>query len=168
MVHTDNEEKTRNTSGRNNGKTTRRRAREATLQILYQLDLIADESWEWPKEHADAFWQRFQNDNPELKPNTLSNIRKFAETIIQNTISERPGIDQYIRNSGTKWELGQMAIIDRNILRLAVCEIAYNPEVPNGVVINEAVELAKTFGNQNSPRFVNGVLDAVARTQQQN
>lgn len=89
----------------------------------------------------------------------------FARTLVQDTVKNRPVIDKLIEKCAPEWPLDQVTVVDRNILRLGICELMYGnyDEVPPKVAINEAIELAKTFGGDSSARFVNGVLGTIYR-----
>jgi N utilization substance protein B len=129
----------------------RRRAREVALQFLYQLDLKGEDD---PVPHAEEFWTRY----------ALSGWAKaLAETLVRGTKANQAKIDQVIEQYTENWDLERMAVVDRNILRVAVYELLWTAEVPGKVVINEAIEIAKKFGTAESSRFINGVLDRVHR-----
>lgn len=132
---------------------TRHRAREAALQILYQ--------WEVGRvtagEAAAAHWTIEQDDARLLSPAS----RRFAERLALGTIAHVVDIDPVISQHAQHWRIERMAIIDRLILRLAVFELTRARETPPRVVIDEAIELARTFGEGESARFINGVLDGV-------
>ncbi len=127
----------------------RRRARAITLQALYEIDSVGHDV-EGTLNHLLA--------NVELLEESDDFVRGLANGVIQN----REEIDQNIRNFAPAWPVEQLPLIDRNILRLAIFEILLDNKVPVKVAINEAVELAKTFGSDNSARFVNGVLGSVS------
>jgi len=127
----------------------RRKAREIALQFLYQLDLVGDDD---PSPHAPDFWVRHPVDAPG---------REFAEDLVHGTKSNQREIDRIIGQCVEHWELDRMAVVDRNILRLAVYELGWSAEIPPKVIINEAIEMAKKFGSKDSSRFINGVLDRI-------
>jgi N utilization substance protein B len=127
----------------------RRRARAVALQVLYEVDSVGHD----PKETL----ARFLADG-ELPEEGVTFVRQLVMGVIEN----RQKIDRHIKNFAPAWPIKQLAIIDRNILRLAICEILIDNRVPVKVAINEAVELAKTFGSDNSARFINGVLGSVS------
>jgi N utilization substance protein B len=129
--------------------TKRRKAREVALQFLYQLDLQGESD---PGPHAPEFWARHPLDE---------DLRAFAEEIVRGTKSAQTKIDDIIVRSTEHWDLDRMAVVDRNILRLAVYELLFEPDVPAKVAINEAIEIAKKFGTADSSRFINGVLDRI-------
>ena len=128
----------------------RTKAREYALQALYQADI----------RHADAesvlkdFW-REQNEVPE--------VTVFANQLVIGTLQNLADIDETIRRHADNWDLKRMAVVDRNILRLGVFELMCQQDVPPSVCINEAIELAKRFGDSESAKFINGILDAVHR-----
>ncbi len=124
----------------------RRKARELALQRLYQVDVNGPQVLE-----AGA------SDGPAVDAET----REYAEMLVQGTIANQPKIDGIIVQYTEHWDLERMAVVDRNILRLAVYELCFETDVPPKVVINEAIEIAKKFGTRESGRFINGVLDRV-------
>jgi N utilization substance protein B len=129
----------------------RRKAREVALQFLYQLDLHAATD---PMPHETEFWQRHPVD-----PDT----RAFAEALVRGSKQHQATIDQLLAQYAEHWDLERMAVVDRNILRMAVYELLWQPEVPPKAAINEAIEIAKKFGTTESSRFINGVLDRILR-----
>src|SRR5512139_3145589 len=129
----------------------RRKAREYALQILFQLDIR--------KEKPTAtlfkrFWAEYDPDDE---------VRSFTEEIVKGTVKHLRAINAKILASAKNWSLDRMATVDRNVLRLAAYEILYRIDIPLSVTINEAIELAKKFGTDESGAFVNGILDSVAR-----
>ena len=128
---------------------SRRRAREAAVQILYEMDLSGMEV-----ERAIAlFWSNLGASDGE---------NEFGNQLVRGCASRQSSIDEAIRAVSEHWRLERMACVDRNIIRLAVFELMTLPDVPRKVTLNEAVELAKRFGDESSPAFVNGVLDRIA------
>ncbi len=127
----------------------RRKARVIALQVLYEVDSVGHDI-ESTLAHLLA-----EGRLPE------ENVA-FARGLVSGVIQNKEKIDQHIRNFATAWPLEQIPIVDRNILRLAIFEILLDNNVPVKVAINEAVELAKMFGSDNSPKFVNGVLGSVS------
>jgi N utilization substance protein B len=131
----------------------RRRARAAALQILYQWEIGG-----LPIEEAiRTFWS--VGDREPLG----SHGRAFAEALARGTVADRERIDPLIAASAEHWRLGRMAVLDRLILRLATHEFLRAPDTPRKVVINEALELARTFSTDDSVRFINGVLDGIRK-----
>jgi len=130
----------------------RTKARECALKVLYEID-VAGNSY---KESLENFWQ-FQ----EEKDNSVVD---FATGLVEGAIGNLERIDKEISRFATNWQLKRMAVIDRNILRLATYELLFVEDIPPKVSINEAVELAKKFGDIESGRFVNGVLDKINKS----
>ena len=128
---------------------TRRRARRVTLETLYEYD-IADHP-------PGEVLQRRIEENPMEKTGV-----EFASKLIQGVIAHQEEMDTLIARYAPEWPLDQMAVIDRNILRMAIFEFLIDGETPVKVAINEAVELAKTYGSDSAPRFINGVLGTLA------
>lgn len=126
----------------------RRQAREAALQILY----IADVAKMPPEDAARMIWAGVEL--PEK-------AREFADGLARGASEQKPEIDRVIVKYAENWELSRMAAVDRNILRLAAFELLHHLDTPISVVIDEAVEIAKSFSTQDSGKFVNGILDKV-------
>ena len=124
----------------------RRRAREVVMQLLYRDDLngLGDSTTD----------QQFLNQ----RLNRNSELVRFADTILQGVRQYRDSIDEKLEATTENWRLERMAPTDRNVMRIAAWEILYS-ETPPRVAINEAIELSKRYGDENSSRFVNGVLD---------
>ena len=128
---------------------SRRKGREAALQILYQIDLSGEEPAQ-----ALAFYFQYLSESAE--------VIDFAGELVRGWAANRDAIDAKIREVSRHWRLERMARVDRNVLRLATFELLFLPDVPRRVTLNEAVELAKRFGDEDSSAFVNGVLDRIA------
>jgi transcription antitermination protein NusB len=127
----------------------RRRARIAALQALYESDMST---------HAAlAALDRLAEDE-----NLNDELTSFARALVEGVIEQRSAIDDVIRQAAPQWPVEQISAVDRNILRLAIREILMNNGAPVRAAINEAVELAKSFGSDSSARFVNGVLGSVS------
>ena len=129
---------------------SRTKARECALQALYQLDLSGGD----PRDAVRGVLAHFEEADEATE--------RFADELVRGVQSERPQIDALIQTSSTHWKLERMARVDRNILRLAVYEILRRADVPVRVTLNEAVELGKKYGSEESSAFVNGVLDRMA------
>jgi N utilization substance protein B len=127
----------------------RRDGREAAIQFLYQVDTHRPEKVD---EALAAFWK--QNEEPP-------NVRDFANDLLRGALEKLPEIDAKIRTLADNWDFERLAVVDRNILRLAVYEMLFRPEIPPVVSINEAIEIAKKFSTAESGKFVNGLLDRV-------
>ena len=134
-------------------RPSRRKAREATLQLLYQVDLTGDAG----DSAFAAYWKSW----PEVEQDPRT--REFAETLVRFVLAEEKRIDAAIDAAARNWDLERFSRVDLNLLRLAVGELLGSPEVPAPVVINEAVEIAQRFSDEKSASFINGVLDRVAR-----
>ncbi|HSG16457.1 MAG TPA: transcription antitermination factor NusB [Anaerolineae bacterium] len=130
-------------------KTTRRRARRVTLEALYEIDL-ADHP---PEEVLER----------RLHEQVMESAGvDFSQKLLYGVLEHLQGIDTLISRYAPEWPLEQMAIIDRNVLRIAIFEFLVDTETPVKVAINEAVELAKVYGSDSAPRFINGVLGTLA------
>jgi transcription antitermination protein NusB len=133
----------------------RHRAREAALQMLYQWEVgRADVD-----EVADTYWSIGQPGARAATPG----VREFASSLFRATARSLGEIDPLIAEAAEHWRLSRMATIDRLVLRIAVCELTRVTDTPPAVVINEALELARTFSGEEAVGFVNGVLDAIRR-----
>jgi len=137
---------------RGNELRKRTRAREAALKVLYQLDLRGEEILAG----LDAVLARV------LGPDESDGeVREFARGLVVGCWAHRAELDERIRAIAENWELGRMAVVDRNVLRLAAYELLFLSDVPAKVAINEAIELAKRFSTADSGAFVNGILDRI-------
>ena len=139
----------------------RRKAREASLQLLYEIDLGTRDCREVIGEFQKAPGRIF---NQWSEP--LTNGEEVLEFTVQITMGVWENvheIDRLIEMHSTHWKISRMALVDRNILRMAVFELLYCPDIPASVTINEAIEIAKKFGTEESGSFVNGVLDHIAK-----
>ena len=132
----------------------RRQARMIALQTLYEYDTVHHAPTEVLQRHAEE---------RHLQPKVI----EYADELVQGVCSSLADIDAHIQSAAREWPLQQMARIDKNILRLAIYEILFNNTVPAKAAINEAVELAKTFGSDTSSRFINGVLGTIFNRAQQ-
>ena len=126
----------------------RTKARECALQILYQIDITKDS----PDNLLSAFWE---------DKKTESEVRDFATALVKGTVENMQKIDDIITKYASNWKLKRMAVVDRNVLRLSTYELLYREDIPPKVAINEAVDLAKKYGDVDSGKFVNGVLDRI-------
>lgn len=127
----------------------RHKARVLALQALFELDTVGH-----PPEETLARSAAGKDASQET--------REFARELVDGVLAEREKIDQTIRQTAPAWPLHQVAAVDRNILRLAIYEILIDNRVPMRAAINEAVELAKEYGGETSPKFINGVLGSVS------
>ncbi|HEX9896451.1 MAG TPA: transcription antitermination factor NusB [Dehalococcoidales bacterium] len=127
----------------------RRKARSIALQALYEIDAVG---------HDPEVTLNHLLEETKLTGENVS----FAQDLVRGVVRYKEKLDAHIRRFAPAWPVEQIAVIDRNILRLAIFEVLLDNRVPVKVAINEAVELAKDFGSDNSPRFINGVLGAVS------
>lgn len=129
----------------------RSKAREYALQMLYQVDVT--------RADAQLVMQDFWQAHPAPQ-----DVRAFATQVVEGTVEHLEHINQLIAQHANNWDMARMAIVDRNILRMGAYELLYLDEVPPKVCLNEAVELAKRFGDEESSKFVNGILDTIHKT----
>jgi N utilization substance protein B len=135
-------------------RESRHRAREATLQMLYQ--------WEIGRVSMYEVRQTFWGHEPEGEP-LPDDLRGFATTLADGVATRVAELDPIIAEAAVHWRVERMNVMDRLVLRLAVYEFLHQPATPAKVIINEALELARTFSGDESVRFINGVLDAIRR-----
>ena len=128
----------------------RRKAREETLRILYRLEFDNKQ----PEETLSQYWENKK---------TNQATREYSTWLVNGIISHHKKIDTIIQNASEHWRLSRMALIDRNILRMAVFELLYEENIEPAVVINEAIEIAKAYSGDEAATFVNGVLDAIRK-----
>src|SRR5215471_17055736 len=127
----------------------RRKSREYALQLLYQIEMGGGK-----EESLATFWS-----DKSAPPD----VKSFAELLVSGTQGNLPEIDSVLRSGLENWRLSRIAAVDRSVLRLAVFEFLHQPQTPPVVVIDEAIELAKRFGGEESGEFVNGVLDGIRK-----
>jgi len=132
----------------------RTRAREFALQILYQIDITGDTA----DDALNNFWGAFEE-------NIVDEVRDFTEQLVKGVRNNLSAVDDKISKYATNWQLRRMAVVDRNILRLAGYEMMFREDIPPKVSINEAVELAKKYSGQEAGKFVNGILDKIKSEQ---
>lgn len=133
---------------------TRRLARELALKVLFQVEFSPEKL----KELWTRFWEEFEVDEE---------VRVFTQTLVEGTLRNLKEIDNVIERCSTNWKVSRMASVDRNLLREATYEILYHEEIPASVTMNEAVEIAKKYGTEESPSFINGILDKIAKEKTQ-
>jgi len=129
---------------------TRRKAREYALQMLFQWDITHDSV----EQIAVTFWENHEES---------ADVSAFARQLVTHTVEHVEQIDILIQKHAEHWRLDRMAVVDRNLLRLAIGEFLYDKETPKTVVINEAIEIARRFSTQESPQFINGILDSIKK-----
>src|SRR5881296_3394010 len=128
----------------------RHHARECAVQVLFQIDLSGQD----PGEAFSLYWLD--------RPVALA-VREMAERLVRGAVALRTDIDRLILAVSENWRLDRMAVVDRNILRLAIYEFLHEPDTPRIVIIDEAIDLGKKFGGEDSGQFVNGVLDSLRK-----
>ena len=133
----------------------RRRARESALQILYGIDW----STQRPLDACDLFWERFAGERPAA----YEQIRSTSDALVAGVVTNLEAIDALLMTHSHNWKLDRMSVVDRNILRIGTFELMFaDAPAPRKVVLNEAIEVAKKFGSQDSSGFVNGVLHQIS------
>ncbi|PJA77776.1 MAG: transcription antitermination factor NusB [Nitrospirae bacterium CG_4_9_14_3_um_filter_51_5] len=132
-------------------RPSRRLARQLALQMLFQHE-FQDQNPSW----QEKFWAS-QSASPE--------VQTFTSHLFLGVITNQPEIDRVIRDFAIDWSLKRMPVVDRNILRCSIYELLWEPDIPAMVTINEAIELAKLFADDEARRFVNGLLDHVLRAE---
>ena len=126
---------------------TRRKAREYALQLLFQQD--------------SSLGKIVSNENVALLLPAVKPVKDFVDHLVQGVTGHLSEIDSLIRKHTEHWSLERMALVDRNILRIAVFELLYLDDVPAKVTLNEAIEIAKRYGDGSSGAFINGILDKI-------
>jgi transcription antitermination protein NusB len=129
----------------------RRRARECALQMLFSYDVTHSSV----EELVETYWGEMAE--------AAEDVRSFANELVYGTIAHLNEIDELIRLRTEHWRITRMAIVDRNLLRLAIFEFLYQPTTPMTVAINEALEIARRFSTHEATQFINGILDAIKR-----
>lgn len=130
---------------------SRRRAREFALQMLFQIEMTGSRLHQ---DDRDAFWKGIDE---------ADHVRKFTDALVTGTTEHISYLDETIRKVAEHWHLERMAVIDRNILRLATYELLFLPDIPYSVTINEAIEIARKYSTEESASFINGILDRIAK-----
>jgi len=134
----------------------RRKSRELALQALYSCEMSGDDVFE-------PVLQAFSDENEGQ-----ADVVEYARQLTRKTLAAKTSIDEIIKKHAANWELKRMAAIDRNILRMAVAELRFFGQIPYKVVIDEAVEIAKRYGTDDSGKFVNGIIDSIHKEMIQN
>jgi len=132
-------------------KRERRRVRSLAIQVLYEVDTVHHA-------HIDVL-SRVIEENDTLSDDAVL----FLTRMIEGVVDHADDLDEVVAKAAPEWPVDQLAVLDRNILRMALWELAVSEDTPLKVAINEAVELAKRFGSESSPRFINGVLGTLAQ-----
>lgn len=129
---------------------TRRKARELAMKALFCMDMLKNDS--------DELLERLED---RLKPSP--DIRGFYLSLIKGVIANKPQIDQTIEAFSSNWKISRMGCVDRNVLRISTYELLFCPDIPPKVTINEAVDIGKLYGTEDSGAFINGILDGIYR-----
>jgi transcription antitermination factor NusB len=129
---------------------TRRTARELALKFLYQTEYNSES----PDSELVAFCER---------TNVSQEVQNFTQALIKKFLLHEKEVDDLLKKISAHWAPDRMAVIDKNIIRLGICELLFDLTIPPKVVINEAVEIAKKFGTEESPGFINGILDKILK-----
>jgi N utilization substance protein B len=135
----------------------RRKARECALQLLYGLEFNTLQDGAQTRQYLADFWGSF----PEESSGN-DDVRDFAEALVLGVRNHDEGIDKLITKASTNWKLERMALVDRNILRIATLELKHLTDIPSKVTLNEAIEIAKRYGTEDSGSFINGILDKIS------
>jgi len=130
----------------------RTKAREHALKILYGVDITKDDC----RTCIERFWK--DNEEPDAE------TREFANSLVAGVAKNLDALDKIISESATNWQLKRMAVVDRNILRFAAYELIFSKDIPPKVAMNEAIDIAKKYGDADSGKFVNGILDKINKT----
>jgi N utilization substance protein B len=136
-------------------------ARECALQLLYQLDLQA--GWDPAALETERYWQQVAELEQIGDRADPRRVRKFAARLVDGVVANREKIDGLLNEAADNWRLDRMNVVDRNILRLAAYEITAGEGIPPLAALDEAIELAKEFGDKDSARFINGILDRLMK-----
>lgn len=129
-------------------------SREIALKILYATDITKEPL----EESSRKFWENHEEKEDEIK--------EYADHLVNGVGENMERIDAVISKYAANWEIGRMASIDRNILRVASFELLFSADIPPKVAINEAIEISKKYGDKDSSKFVNGVLDKISKTEE--
>lgn len=144
---------------------SRHHAREIALQIIYQFDGQAAEAPEQTIDGTANSAELIQNLQKHFDHFRVpEELREFAAQLVVGSVQNRAELDQVIETHAQNWKVARMALIDRNLLRMAIYELKNHLDIPATATINEAVELAKDFGTKDSAAFVNGILDSVKKS----
>lgn len=142
---------------------SRRNGREMALQTLYGIE-FGRRAWKDAvgDMHSRALEPVSDDEDLQMMVRGDSEARAFAEGLVSGVMEHLETIDQLLEDCSTNWKVARMARVDRNILRLAAFELRYRDDIPSRVTINEAVEIAKQYGEKDSGSFINGILDRIA------
>ncbi len=136
----------------------KRMGRELAMQYLFQCD-IANESEK--QETLESFWEQAEESGAFTVKRTFQRAQNYALKLIYGVQQNLSEIDDLMQGVSSQWNLNRMSVVDRNIMRVAIYELKYCPDIPVAVCIDEAIEIAKDFSDQNSGMFINGLLNAI-------
>ncbi len=140
----------------------RRKGREIAVQTVYSLDFNESDNYlgmlEWIGKYSE--YLEYIAENASIEP--TSSIYEFADTLIQTVLRNIDNVDQAIKDKATNWSFERIAAMDKNIMRIAVAELLFT-DTPAPIIINEAIEIAKKFSSENSGKFINGILNTIAK-----
>ena len=135
----------------------RRKARECALQLMYGLEFNVLQDGAETRQYLADFWHSFPEESSKNE-----DVRAFAEALVLGVRNNDEPIDALIQKASTNWKLERMSLVDRNILRIATHELRNLHDIPPKVSLNEAIEIAKRYGTEDSSSFVNGILDKIS------
>lgn len=148
-------------------KGTRRTGRELALKVIYSLldqeigiDEILQDFWQNFRFREDILGEPIEDFAGPVPPE----LRRFTEDLVRGVVDHLEEVDLTVNDMSTNWALERMARVDLALLRMATFELLHRPDVPASVVINEAIEIGKRYGTKDTPSFINGILDRIART----
>ena len=144
---------------KNKKLTPRRLAREWAMQFLFQNDVRESDL---DNDDLELFWDQLRSSPQAKREKDFSQAIAFAEELIRGVFANKSAIDEAMQKFSTNWPLERMSVTDRNILRIGSFEIMHSDLAPQ-IVINEAVEISKTFGEKDSPKFINAILDNITK-----
>ena len=151
------------------GQGARRQGRELALKVLYSLydhdmeiEFILQDFWDNFRFRDDVLGDPIE----DVDRSVPAHVKAFAETLIKGVVNNLAEIDAIIDQHSTNWALDRMARVDLSLLRLSVFELLYLPDVPSNVAINEGIEIGKRYGTQDTPPFINGILDKISQQAQ--
>jgi N utilization substance protein B len=137
----------------------RTRGREYALQILYEVDTSGKDA----ESALETYWVNFEGPGrPAGAPEPDAALKDFTALLVRGVTKNQAELDQLVERCSINWRLDRMPRVDRNVLRLAAFELSHSQDVPMKVVINEAIELGKRYGSEESGAFINGILDKIA------
>ena len=141
---------------------SRHRAREVAFQILYRFDLELHSSGT-PPPAGEALLKELVHHFDHFK--VPEELREFSAALVVGTLKTLPDLDPMIEAHASKWRVSRMGMVDRNLLRMGLYELSHFPDIPTSVTLDEAIELAKHFGAEETPAFLNGILDSIVKEQ---